>query len=739
MTTRPVTTASRALRYLRAAAAVAPARPAYAAGVRGALVVVVPLAAGTMLGLRDALWVGIAGYNVVLADRGGAYRVRARTLAATTCASAVLAAVATFAGGTLVLAVPLAFAVAAGAGLARVGGATGASAGLPVLLTFLAALAFPTTDLRGSAALERGGLILLGGGLAMALTLALWPLRPDRPVRRAVALCYRELAEYVAEIGRRIAAGESLGADRLAGHAAAVRRAVEQTRGFLARTRRGRPGETTRGAQLLQLYEIADRLFVYGDAIADTLETVAPSDRDAAANAALTTLLGDVAAALLAVGDATETERSEDPIPVAWSGAALRTAVAADANSPRSEEVHYAHVGVLLDRMAQLAEDAAATAAGLEGARDVATNRGEPDRIGRESVAGVPAMLRAVLNPDSLLLRYSLRLGLVTALAVTLTALVDLPYGYWITLTAVVILQPYTGATTQRAIQRILGTVLGGVVAAALSALFHDPAAILALIAFFVAMCIALLPLSYAAFSVFVTPAFVLLVDVGVGDWRLAGVRVLNTVLGGVLALLASRALWPEAEWSRLPAHLAYALRACQTYLRTVAATLTAAPDAGDEPPLREARRKIGLAAINAEESFQRLLGEYRGSPARLEPAMALLAYIRHFANSVAALALTRHSPGPRSAEAVTEVTEMADAVLGELATALVEGRPPPPLPERPDSGSSAAAPLFRTSLDRLERQLEVLHHSVTQWTMEETVPRERTARIEKPRPRHGV
>ena len=40
MTTRPVATAYRALRYLRAAVAVAPVRPAYAAGVRAALVVV---------------------------------------------------------------------------------------------------------------------------------------------------------------------------------------------------------------------------------------------------------------------------------------------------------------------------------------------------------------------------------------------------------------------------------------------------------------------------------------------------------------------------------------------------------------------------------------------------------------------------------------------------------------------------------------------------------------------------
>ncbi|HEY0970271.1 MAG TPA: FUSC family protein [Gemmatimonadales bacterium] len=708
------TTVKLTLRELRAAAALAPARPAYAAGMRGALAVVVPLAVAMLLGLPNGLWMSMAALNGVLADRGGAYRARAVTLAVMTCASAALAAVATLAGGELALVAPLAFVVAAGSGMARALGASGTGAGLQVLITFLVALALPSVDTRASDAIERAALILLGGGWAMLLTLGLWPLRPYQPVRRAVALCYRELAVYVAEIGRRLAAGEPLAADRLAGHAATVRRAVEQAREKLGSTRRGGPGETARGARLLELHEIADRWFVHADAIADTIEAVGPTHREAAARDALTAHLADVASTLRALADATVAERSEDAVSVTWSGATLRATDGASGTGFGG--VHFAHAGVLLDRMARLGAAAAAAAAALESGERMSEGERASRHVPLAREPGALARVRAALAPGSLVLRFSLQLGLVTTAALALAALLDLPYGHWITITAAIVLQPYTGATTQRAVQRILGTILGGAVAAGLSALFHDPVALVGLIGVFAALSIALLPLNFAVFSVFITPAFVLLVEVGVGEWGLAGVRVLNTVLGAALALAAARLLWPEPERRRFPSHVASALRACREYLRVVTGVLTEDPGTGGEQSMREARRRIGLAAINAEESFQRLLGEHRGPAARLEPAMAVLDYIRHLANSIATLALARHSAEPGRREEVRIVAEAAGAVLEELEAALIERRPPAALPVRPVAGDSHAASLLGDRLDRLVQHTEALHDAVTRW-----------------------
>jgi len=76
----------------------------------------------------------------------------------------------------------------------------------------------------------------------------------------------------------------------------------------------------------------------------------------------------------------------------------------------------------------------------------------------------------------------------IAALAVAVTRALGLPRGYWVTLTAVIILQPWGGATLVKALQRVLGTVAGGVLTALLGALIHDQRPFLAIIFVFAAV-----------------------------------------------------------------------------------------------------------------------------------------------------------------------------------------------------------------------------------------------------------
>ena len=315
---------------------------------------------------------------------------------------------------------------------------------------------------------------------------------------------------------------------------------------------------------------------------------------------------------------------------------------------------------------------------------------------------------------DSLVLRHALRVGIVTAVAVLLAGLLSLPRGYWVTITVVIIPQPYTGTTTLRAVQRGLGTVVGGVLTAALGALFHDPMAILVMSFVFAALSVAVLPLSYTAFSVFLTPTFVLLAEASAGDWDLAGIRVLDTLLGGVLAWLGARLLWPAPEWKRAPAYMAALVRANRDYLRTVVSTFA---DRSDEAGrlMRDRRRDAALAAINAEESFQRLMGEHTGSADELAPAMTLLAYTRRLTVSIAALAVSRHAVDPTTATVLEQFANGATARLDRVAARLEAGG------AEPESVSADAAvgdgafdrrsvdPIIRARLRRLTRQLDTI------------------------------
>jgi uncharacterized membrane protein YccC len=460
-------------------------------------------------------------------------------------------------------------------------------------------------------------------------------------------------------------------------------------------------------------------------ALVETIEAIAPETRDARRQERIVTALRDVTRVLRELADRVEEEKQTGTTTVRFSGTPLRErltltgegTVGAPTSPPVSAdaEAHYAHAAALLDRIATFANVAVANVAALDGARPlVATTSLETEEVTEPRALLAP--LRSVLALDSLVLRHALRVAIVTAAAVWLAGALHLARGYWVTVTAVIILQPYTGATTQRAVQRVIGTVLGGILTAGLGALFHDIRAVLVLSFVFAAVSVALLPVNYTAFAIFLTPTFVLLAEASAGDWHLATVRVINTLLGGALALLGARLLWPAPEWRRLPTYLAATLRANRDYLQTVVRSFPDRSDAAGEA-MRTRRRDAALAAINGEESFQRLLAEHGGKSELLAPVMTFLTYVRRFTVSVAALAVSRHAVESSTATMLEQFAATAAARLDEAAARLGSSelepratRVSPAASWNPDTLASATVdPIVRARLTRLGRQLDVL------------------------------
>lgn len=709
----------RALSDVRAATALAPARPAYAAGLRAAIATVAPLLAGQVIAPGGGTWMSLAGFSGTLADKGGPYRTRAATHGALILAGALVVMLGTLGGIHPALAIVLSFAVATACSLGRAYGNAGASVGLSAITIYVIALGYPPEagTAVGAAALTRAGFIVIGGAWATLVALVLWPLRPYRPVRLAVAAVYRALADYANEVAAASRSGESVVSPP------GVRVALETARAALATVRRGRPGESGRGERLVVLGETADQLFGQLLGLSEVAESTPVEARDPAAQTALAEAVTAFVATARAIADGIEAEDKALAVSVTWQGDALRARLPATTSPDGMDEagLHYQQAAGLLDRLAQYAGVAATIVAGLNSGAPIPSLERAHEIEDPELGPTWFAPLRAVLSWDSVVLRFALRMGLVTAAAVALTAALDLRRGYWITITAVMILQPYTGTTSVRAVQRVLGTVVGGVLTAGLAAFFHDQRAIFALVFVFALLSVALLPLNYAAFSVFLTPAFVLLAEASTGDWHLAGVRILNTVLGGGLALAGSQLLWPSPESERLPAHLAQTITALRKYLALVVQKFDDRSDDASRA-LREARRQVGLAVLNAEESFQRLLGEHRGPTETLAPAMTLLTYTRRFTASIAALALSRYSVDAVPADALAPFAGATDAALADVAAALAAGRAPASLGELPEP-TRAVSPLLRGRLTRLGRQLKTLHDAAARWSEPAVIP----------------
>jgi len=421
-----------------------------------------------------------------------------------------------------------------------------------------------------------------------------------------------------------------------------------------------------------------------------------------------------------ALAIAVEEERHAEPVAVGWRGDRLREGLAESGDGARDAEAdaHYAQAAALLDRVAQYAAVAAGLAAGLNSGAALPPLERPQEVEDPEPPMPWLAPLRAVLAPESLVLRYALRLAIVTAAAVALVDALGLRRGYWMTLTAVLILQPSLGATSVRAAQRVLGTIVGGALTAGLAAFFHAPTAILVLAFVGSGVSVALLPLNYTVFSVFLTPTFVLLAEASAGDWHLAGLRILNTALGGALALAGNRLLWPVPEVRRTPVYLQALLLAVRGYFDEVVRRFGDRSEQASGA-LRTARRRVGVAVLNAEESLQRLLDEHSGAAAEVTPVMTLITYARGFTASAAALALSRHSVEPPRAEVLLPYSVYVSTALEDMAAAIVAPRPPAPLADPPDLETAAISPLVRGRLSRLARQLRTLHDAVLRLRLE--------------------
>ncbi|XXF76079.1 FUSC family protein [Myxococcaceae bacterium GXIMD 01537] len=714
----------RLVEHTKEMARFAPVRPSVKAGLRAAVASILPVLIASAIGLPEGgLWLSLGGFNASIADKGGSYRFRATSMGTVALAGALSVFIGGNAGRFPVLvAIPLTLLWVAACSYARVYGAAFNIAGNTAAITFVIALALPAAST--PEALTHAGLLILGALWAMVLSLVLWPLRPYRPARFAVGRCYREVADYLSGAARATAGagGEDWHALILRAHGP-LRETLEDAGATLAATRRGRHTESGRGERLLVLLQASDALFGTAIALGDLMEGLSRDERALPARAEVAGSLLACAQTLRELARVIETEGRVEPMPeLDWGDEELRAFLARTAEAggaealsavDQAEALHAAH---LVARMRQLAGTAVETAASLPDDRPFPGER--PFPRSDEAVPEHPILgpLRDNFTLDSVVLRHALRVGLTAAVAVWIATSLRPSHGYWITITVIAVMQPYTGPTFQRGLQRALGTVLGGILAAAIAAWLHDPHAILAFVFCTAAIGVAVMPLNYALYSVFLTVTFVLLAEVGTGDWSLAQVRIVNTLIGGALALAGTWLLWERPEQELFPEQMAEALKADRDYFREVMSARLEGRQ-GPDPALAEARRRMGLASNNAEASFQRLLSEPRRRTEPLEPLMTLLAFTRRFATAVVAFSSARHRPLTEPLRTGLErFATTTEQVLEDLADAVLHGRPPAPLPDYAEvlgsdaPGHEGADPLLRAQLDRVVRQLGILH-----------------------------
>jgi uncharacterized membrane protein YccC len=659
-----------------------PGKPAIGNGLRAALSLGSPILIGQLINQRESgLFVGLIAYFVNLANVAGSYQIKAKAMAIATLGITISVFVGTLVASIPILAVLLTFLWGLASGFASLYGNTGANVGLVVGTSFISTIALPgNLDI----ALMRSVLCLIAGGWAMLLSLGMWPFRPDDTLRIAVAECFNALANYLQTFEGGAATTENI---------LDVRTALETARMTLGTARIGQSAQSWMDEQLLVLIQDGDRLLGSVIALTELLETHSHQQQYRSVryliDDALTQLsivfrsIAKVIAGKSASIDLGNLNRIYEALKERRH---LMLGALEQASAGREAEyTQLVALGSLVRTISKPIEQlqyTAQSAKSLLEPSNTSQRHAEPLLLIKTERQSLLSLLKENCTLESAIFRHALRLGVSLSVGVILYSITNLPMGYWITLTTMLVLKPNLGATFQRFFQRVGGTILGAVVAAVILVAIASKPILDIIIVITVFFGVALIGFNYGYSVVFLSIFILLITDTSNSTgWQFAEIRVLNTLIGAGLAFASHYFIWPNWERDRFPSQLATALRESQTYFNDVMSVYEGT-EAYDARIIAQ-RRQTGLAIGNAQASFQGLLREPKMHPELVEPGMTLLVYLGRFTSAITVLAA--HLEHFRLTVPLPELATFAhqiSLVLEQLADAVEREIIPPPLPD---------------------------------------------------------
>lgn len=594
-----------------------PAPIPWAAVVRASVALATPLAVG--LAVDRPTYGALAAMGAlsgVISDTAGAYRLRILTIAIPQLFGAIGVTLGTLVFGQGWLAVGALTLVALVSGMISSIGAVASVSGLLLLLNAVvgAGLQMPEPWWLAPLLLSCGGLFVL------ALSLLGWPFRGRVAERTAVADAYRASADLLESAGRQDTDGDY----------DAKRQAVT--------------------AALNEAYDLV----------------LARRARDNGRRGPLVRLLSQLNVLIPLVEAAPAAHLRRRPLPDEIPAAVRQLARSVEEGRLGGADLDLPAPGTPSER----AVDAALRHAASVVHKPDPDPYNVDDRLGRPAALGVRIRRagRDMLFSESSW-RYGLRLALCIGLAQSLVSVIDVPRSYWVALTVTFVLKPDFGSVFSRGVLRALGTAAGLVVAAAV--LGHVPRGwwdvpVMVVLAAFIP---AVSAKSYGFQTAAITPVILLVSDVlNHEGFALVVPRLVDSLIGCAIALVAGYLLWPESWHTRIGDRLADAVEDTADYLAYAFGPTTGRTEAetAANQAERVRRRRViyrDLSVVRTE--FQRALTEPPPTGRRAAAWWPLVVALERIIDATtAARVRVNHGAAPPAAAEIAD----AEKQLRELA-----------------------------------------------------------------------
>ncbi|WP_158602006.1 FUSC family protein [Pararobbsia silviterrae] len=607
-------------------------------GLRAACASTSMLVVGDVLHRPDFAWAAIGAFWTCLADAAGSNRMRLASMAGFAVLSTLCGTFAAWASGLGIAAAALAvLAFSAGGAFGRIWGPAVAQVTILTATACVVMIDRPVNTVGN--ALNLAAVYGFGCVWATVLSLLFWRIHPFEPSRQALERAFHRLADVCRDCARLV---EQPQADfgewthHVAHFRGEARSAIEAARAALERVAPSRTDLRDRHANLLIALADAEHVFSFLIGVSDACErqhqTLQSRGRVVRALRALESVLRSI---------------SDETV------AAYRAQSAA-------QHRRFARLAARLGR--ELGEPFETI--GAISPVDIATTRESEkplvDAI-RDALSRGWSLWRANLSWQAIGVRHAARCGVATTLGFLAARAFHLPFGYWATMAILLIMQPSIATTWPRSLERAVGSIMGGLIAAIIGFLIHSPIIVSIAVFPLIVATMALRPVSYSLFVMFLTPAFVLVADYaapGTHELGFALARLTNNVLGCLIAFIATFTLWPSREPDDFKARLSAALAANLEYLKH-----TLGEAVRDTRALEQIRRAAGLASNMAEASLQRARLESLNHSSAHWIALTALALCRRVAGT-AARAQLRSTAGPVDAAASHWVGQCRDTLV---------------------------------------------------------------------------
>lgn len=537
--------------------------------------------------------------------------------------------------------------------------------------------------------LPHAALITAGGLWYIGLSLLFSLISPYRPAQRVLGDCLREMARYLHTKARFYDPATDLADDyrKMVARQVVVHEKQDAVREILFKTRQIVQETTLPGRRLVLMFVEAVDLFeemthTYYDyaSLRERFATTGMLEKISRQISAMAHELDHMGAAVQMNRPYRCRVALEDDL------TALKNEM--DALPKLPSESHLVLRKILVN-MRRLIQQMRGLERNFEGAPGTQPSRLDHGRFVSHQPLD-PRIFADNLTLESGVFRHSLRVAIACLGGYGMTLLIDYGnHGYWVLLTIAFILKPAFSLTRERNVQRITGTVAGGLLGVAVLLLVPLAPVRFAIMVLCMLLTYSFMRINYLVMVLFTTPFVILLFSfLGMPFREVAEERLFDTVLGCAIAFGCSVLLFPSWEARQLSGHLRGLLDADRRYLALLRDALDGKAVAA--LPYKLARKEIYVQTANLSAAFQRMLNEPRNLQ-RATQQLQQFIVLQHilFSNIAAALSELRQKEGvPAPAPLRQQVSKAFQALNG--AAVLVGAAPVPEGPreavvERPE------------------------------------------------------